>query len=124
MSAPEQDADTGCGPTVFASVTFSSRSTAASLLTLPEVMIGEVAGHRWVTVISTDAAADPDQPLDVEAALARYGLELTSGREVHPEHIEAAADHRRHAVISSIDVCSTVCVVSQTRLSRRTYHDL
>lgn len=77
--SPALDDVPGCGPTVFASVTFSSRSTAASLLTLPEVMIGEVAGHRWVTVISTDAAADPDQPLDVEATLARYGLELTSG---------------------------------------------
>lgn len=67
----------GCGPTVFASVSFSSRSAAASLLTLPEVMIGDVAGHRWVTVVG--GGSGPDRPLDVEAALVRHGLQLVSG---------------------------------------------
>lgn len=70
----------GCGPTVFASVTFSSRSSADSLLTLPEVMVGDVAGHRWLTVVSATA------PVDVAETLARHGLALEGDRSELTAH--------------------------------------
>lgn len=60
----------GCGPTVFTSVTYSSDSAHASHLTLPEVILGDVAGHTWVTVTTVDA----DDA--VAAVLARHGLAL------------------------------------------------
>ncbi|GAB3184884.1 chorismate-binding protein [Nesterenkonia halophila] len=60
----------GCGPTVFTSVTYSSDSAHASHLTLPEVVLGDVAGHTWVTVTTVDA----DDA--VAAVLARHGLAL------------------------------------------------
>ncbi|MDO5493278.1 MAG: isochorismate synthase [Nesterenkonia sp.] len=64
----------GCGPTVFTSVTFSSRSSASSLLTLPEVMVGDVGGHRWVTVVGAR------EPVDLTETLRRHGLHLDGGR--------------------------------------------
>ncbi|WP_010524544.1 isochorismate synthase MenF [Nesterenkonia sp. F] len=71
----------GCGPTVFTSVTYSSDSAHASHLTLPEVILGDVAGRTWVTVTTpeTDDAEegrDGGGGGDVTTVLARHGLVL------------------------------------------------
>lgn len=78
----------GCGPTVFASVTYSSDSAHASHLTLPEVILGDVSGRTWVTVITNQA--DDAEPMDrivddaVVAALARHGLTLDADGTLAP----------------------------------------
>lgn len=80
----------GCGPTVFTSVTYSSDSAHASHLTLPEVILGDVAGHTWVTVTTTDGdGADPDDAGAasddaVAAVLARHGLALDAAGTLIP----------------------------------------
>ncbi|GAB3191046.1 isochorismate synthase [Nesterenkonia suensis] len=61
----------GCGPVAFTSVTYSSDSSAASVLILPELVLGSVAGHTWVTTIGVAP--------DVDAALDRHGLVIDAG---------------------------------------------
>lgn len=64
----------GCGPVAFTSVTYSSDSSADSVLILPEVIVGSVSGHRWVTVLRPTT-----QDIDVAAILRRHGLVLDGG---------------------------------------------
>ncbi|MFD5821612.1 isochorismate synthase [Nesterenkonia xinjiangensis] len=73
---PEQLRDVpGCGPTAFTSVTYSSDSAADSVLVLPELVLGSVAGRTWVTVIGEQSEGD----LTVEAVLDRHGLGIEDG---------------------------------------------
>ncbi|GAA0505104.1 isochorismate synthase [Saccharopolyspora subtropica] len=53
----------GCGPVAFASMAFAD-DPGQSVLVVPEVVIGERDGVRWITTIG-DASAEPPQPQPV-----------------------------------------------------------
>ena len=54
----------GCGPVAFTSVTYSSDSAADSVLVLPELVLGSVAGRSWVTAVQPAVTADPASTRD------------------------------------------------------------
>lgn len=70
----EEDLPAGVGPVAVCSLTYSSASSAASRLIVPELILMEDAGGTWLTGIAPGPGEVP-----LEGLLGRHGLALEDG---------------------------------------------
>jgi menaquinone-specific isochorismate synthase len=61
----------GSGPVAFASFAFADDSTEASVVVVPEVVLGRRDGHAWLTTIGTPSRLSSPQPVTAPTRL-RY----------------------------------------------------
>ena len=75
----------GSGLIGFAAIAFSAHSTTASVIDIPQYVMGRRDGRVWLTAVST-----PDSPADPDAlTLAHAPLSLPREPRIHPGRVSA-----------------------------------
>lgn len=83
----------GTGPIAFGSMAYSRRSATASVLVVPEVVVGRRGNLAWVTTITTDATVPPaDEPLTRQPAPSDPGEVVFADRDLTADQWAGAVE--------------------------------
>lgn len=95
----------GTGPIVFASMTYSAASATASVLVVPEVVVGRRGDQAWVTTVTTDGSLP-------------YAVPLAPAPDPPAPGVVAFADGARSAAEWELAVADAVDRITDNRLDK------
>lgn len=99
----------GTGLVAFGSFAFDASSRHQSVLVIPQIVIGEAAGERWLTRITLDAedSSSPAQALLESRPIEETRVELSGGRisrAAYEGEVAAALEQIRAGAVSKLVV--------------------